>query len=84
MVRFWNESQRSGYKWAVDIDRDIEHSRWTEVVDWCINTFGPDSNCNTWRQALAGSPSIYELHFSTYLFKNYDDAILFSLAWCFE
>ena len=70
------------YPWWVEIANQLEWHSHYDIIDWGVNMWGFDSWCVTWKGALSGSPSRSHKLFSTYFFKNYDDAIIFSITWC--
>lgn len=61
-----------------------------EMLDWCKNTFGEALKCElsnntwTWYPPENFNASILchdSLLYTAYIFKNYQDSILFKLAW---
>lgn len=69
------------YSYRVTIDKHLELEDHWKIAAWCQEQFGDDQHCVTWRHALSGSPHISHPDFSTWLFMEEGDAILFRMRW---
>lgn len=78
--------ERGLFKYSVTIDKQVEWLRWQEIASWCRATFETNEELypTRWSQALPGSPPINDPEFSTWLFVNKEDALLFELTWGYE
>ena len=74
--------QNHEFPWWVEVDNNLEWIYHHDIIDWGVKIWGFDNWCKNWKSALSGSPSRSHYLFSTYVFKNYDDALLFAITWC--
>jgi len=69
------------FPYRIKIGNHIDWTSHYDIQKWCKNQFGDDNHCVTWRHALSGSPSRLDPEFSTWLFANEEDAVLFKMVW---
>jgi len=80
-MTFRSFPSNSEFRHRVTIDNYFEWQNHQEISAWCRERFGSDNHCITWRHALSGSPSRAHPEFSTWLFMEEGDAVLFRLTW---
>ncbi len=61
---------------GVPVDKDVH---WASAMDWCRDTFGPESFKNTW-DITTGGPQ-YMQGYAYFWFVNEQDALVFKLKW---